>query len=88
MIKRTLTRETCTKLANPKNDAVKDELGLSLGITRCGINYLLRMNAANGRLTTETALTVLEKGLKMSRQDILEVEITEDENEHLKQGKS
>ncbi|MDR2066146.1 MAG: hypothetical protein LBP85_10630 [Prevotellaceae bacterium] len=82
MIKRTLTRETRMKLANPKNEAVKSELVLSLGITRSAVNGLLRVNAVNGRLTTETALTVLEKGLKMSRQDILEVEITEDENEN------
>jgi hypothetical protein len=74
-IRRRLTNEALFKLTHKNNLGVKQEISDALGVTIAGVQYMIRQNMWNGRLTTETVLLILEERLSMDRKDMLQLEI-------------
>jgi predicted transcriptional regulator len=72
MIRKRLKKETIFKLTHRKTKEERDELAKMLGLSNSAVNYNLRHNKYNGILTTETALTCIEKFLDEKREDFLE----------------
>jgi len=75
MIRVRLTTEAIYRIKNPKNQHIKDGLGVPMGRSaRATRLYALRANEWNGDLTKEAVIRYLEENLKMTREQLLEVE--------------
>lgn len=79
MKKRRLTSEAVEKLTHPKNLAVKEMLAVTLGVHLNTITRKLNTNEWNGDLTKLSAIEVIERELRMPKENVLETELIETE---------